>query len=116
MVNIKRLKINRIRNSDNISGAGYYDKPNEYRKLKPHKVIENQSLAPKDGWRIEIHVSNSRLSHDDCLRIIDAYAGAAGNEGQISIRKPSRKFDNRMLPWAVDNLDGEGVIFMEQLF
>lgn len=77
--------------------------------LPQHTVGSNTSLAPKDGRRIEIHVSNTNLTKDECRLLINAYKEKAGPEGQASVRKPNK--DGELKPWCVDNMDGKGISF-----
>lgn len=80
--------------------------------MKEHTVISNTTLAPKDGRRIEIHVDDSLLTKEECILIIEQYSEKAGKEGQVSVHKPGSKlFEGVMVPWCVNNKDGEGVIF-----
>ena len=85
-------------------------KPN----LPQHTVGSNTSLAPKDGRRITIHVSNTDLTKDECRTLISAYRDDAGPEGQVAVRKPDKRGD--LQPWCVDNMDGQGVSFNDYFF
>ncbi len=84
--------------------------------LPKHLVAENTPLAPKDGRRIEIRVDNADLSKAECKSLIQAYTKKAGSEGQVSVHKPSPKWQNETLPWCVDNMDGKGVFFNDDFF
>ena len=84
--------------------------------LPNHRVASNTSLAPKDGKRIEIHVNDPQLSKEDCIKLVEHYRKAAGSQGQVSVRKPSKLMGGTMQPWAVDNMDGNGITFNDYYF
>jgi hypothetical protein len=82
--------------------------------LPAHEVASDTSLAPKDGRRIEIHVTNPDLTKAECEALIEAYRGDAGPEGQVSVHKPDKRGD--LQPWGVDNMDDQGVTFNDFFF
>jgi hypothetical protein len=82
--------------------------------LPSHTVASDTSLAPKDGRRIEIHVSNPALTKDECTALINAYRSKAGPEGQVSVRKPDKT--GELQPWCIDNMDGKPIIFNDFFF
>lgn len=84
--------------------------------LPQHTLSSDTSLAPKDGRRIEIHVSNEDLTREQCKSLINGYRKKAGPDGQVSIHKPSIPLDNKMSPWFVDNMDSKGVFFNDSFF
>ena len=84
--------------------------------LPDHKIVSNTSLAPKNGRRIEIHVLDEGLSKSDAANIVEYYRSSAGLEGQVSVHKPSKMMGGTMQPWAVDNLDGSGIMFNDYYF
>jgi len=81
-----------------------------------HTIAENDSLAPKNGRRIEIHVNNTNLTKDECRALINTYRKKAGPEGQVGVHKPSPMNENRMFPWCVDNMDEKGIFFQDYFF
>ena len=82
-------------------------------QLPNHKLVDNSSLQPKDGRRIEIHCSNPDLTRDEALLLIEHYRKQAGSEGQIGIHKLNK--EGVYLPWAVLNV-GEDVKFQDYFF
>lgn len=82
--------------------------------LAPHVIASNTSLAPKNGRRIEIRVSDAKLTKEQCTDLINAYKAQAGPEGQVSVRKPSK--DGNLYPWCVDNCDGTPIMFNDMYF
>jgi len=85
-------------------------------ELPKHTIIENTSLAPKDGRRIIIRVYDANLTKDQCRDLINKYRINAGSEGQVTVNKPSAKLMGEILPWCVDNMDGKGIFFNDDLF
>jgi hypothetical protein len=100
-----------------ILATGCSEKPST-KNLSDHTLFSNTSLSPKDGSRIEIHVSNEDLTREQCKNIINAYRKKAGPEGQVSVRKPSSVLDNKLTPWCVDNIgmDDRGIFFNDGHF
>ena len=84
--------------------------------LPPHKIADNTSLAPMDGRRIHVHVDDPNLSKEECKSLINEYRKRAGREGQVAVHKPSAMLKDTMNPWCVDNMDGKGVFFNDNLF
>ena len=84
--------------------------------LPSHMVESNTPLSMKYGRRIEIHVQDPDLSKEECRVLIAAYRREAMPDGQVSVRKPSRKFNGSMEPWCVENMGGEGIFFNDSLF
>ena len=82
--------------------------------LPPHTMASDTPLGPQNRRRIEIHVNDANLSKEDCRTLIGAYRNQAGSRGQVSVRKPDKH--GRLQPWGVDNMDGEGVFFNDNLF
>ena len=79
--------------------------------IPAHKVASNTSLTPKCGRRIEIHTNKIDLTKDECRALIRLYRPQAAPDGQVSVRKPSKKLGGQMLPWCVENLRGDGITF-----
>jgi hypothetical protein len=86
------------------------------RRLPPHHVASNTSLAPKEGRRIEIHVRDAHLTPAQCKTLIAHYRSQAAPGGQVSVHKPSTWLDGTLQPWCVENFDGHGVFFNDELF
>ena len=84
-------------------------------ELPVHSIARKQSLAPKNGKAIEIHVNNADLTRDQCLSLIKHYRDDAGPEGQVSVHKPSSLLKGQLAPWCVDNIE-EPVFFNDNLF
>lgn len=82
--------------------------------MPAHTVVSDTSLAPKDGRRVEVHSTNPELTKPECSMLINHYRSTAGAEGQVSAHKPSPQ--SNMTPWCVENLDGKGVLFNDNLF
>lgn len=83
--------------------------------LPPHQMSET-SLG--NGKRIQIDAKNPQLSHDECSRLAEKYATAAGQGGQVVVQKPnpSAPWNGKLLPFCIDNLDGKGVSFNDFYF
>jgi len=97
-------------------GARLLRKPVKQIELPEHTIIENTSLAPKDGSRISIQVDDENLTKEQCRNIINKYRVNAGPEGQVAVNKPSAKLMGEIVPWCVDNMDGKGIFFNDHLF
>ncbi|MBK7920026.1 MAG: hypothetical protein IPJ94_27975 [Chloroflexi bacterium] len=78
-------------------------------RLPTHTVASNTSLSPKDGRRIEIHVSDINPTKDECEQLINAYKNEAGSRAKYQYCKPNKSGELR--PWCVDNMDGNGISF-----
>lgn len=94
-----------------ISGCG-----GGSQNLPPHVVADDSSLAPKDGRRVRLDSSNADLTKEECVALIDGYRKKAGLEGQVSVHKPSKVLNGSMTPWCVENFDGRGVVFNDNMF
>lgn len=84
--------------------------------LPPHTVAEDSSLAPKDGRRIQLNSDDPDLSKEECIALINGYRRKAGKEGQVSVHKPSKILKGNMAPWCVENFDGRGIVFNDNMF
>jgi hypothetical protein len=84
--------------------------------LAPHVVADNMSLAPKDGRRIQLHVQDEQLSRSRCADLLREYLPQAGREGQVSVRKPNKFGGGELSPWCIDNRDGYGATYNDDLF
>lgn len=87
-------------------------------QLPKHRVIKTslKTYLSKNAWRIEIRVNDVHLSKLMAKRLIEKYKFQSGSGGQISVRKPCPILKGTMRPWAIDNLDGKGVTFNDELF
>ena len=92
-----------------LSGCGGPD-------LSPHTVAADTSLAPKDAPRIQLNSNNAQHTKDECTTLINGYRRKAGPDGQVSVHKPSRVLQGNMAPWCVDNFDGKGIVFNDNMF
>lgn len=83
--------------------------------LPPHTISES-SLG--SGKRIQVDSNDPQLSRDDCLKLANNYAPSAGQGGQVFVQKPNPKspYNGKLLPFCVDNLDGQGVTFNDFYF
>ena len=84
--------------------------------LPPHVVADNSSLAPKDGRRIQLNSNSPELTKEQRTALIDGYRRKAGLEGQGSVHKPSKMLKGTMAPWCVENFDGHGIVFNDNMF
>ncbi|MHB1020703.1 MAG: hypothetical protein ACYC1R_10955 [Coriobacteriia bacterium] len=84
--------------------------------LPEHVVVSDTdiSVGSLRRRRIEIHVEDSDLTKPECRALIEAYAPRAGDQGQVSVHKPD--WTGTLQPWGVDNMDGKGVVFNDDLF
>lgn len=85
-------------------------------ELPPHTIADDSPLAPKNGRRIEVHSSNPGLSKEECVALIEAYRSRAAPRGQVSVCKPSSQLESAMTPWCVENFDGRGITFNDEMF
>ncbi|MCK5679354.1 hypothetical protein KAI46_00915 [bacterium] len=86
----------------------------EQPQLPPHRVVDNSSLYPgRNGYRIEIHCDNMKLTREEARQLIEHYRSQAGIEGQIGIHKLDREL--HFYPWAVLNV-GEPIKFQDSFF
>jgi len=84
--------------------------------LPPHTVTTTtfKSIGlTGEGGRVRVESLDPQLSRDDCIKLATKYKPT---DGQVSVHKPSLKFKIEVLPFCVDNLDGQGVIFNDGLF
>ncbi len=81
----------------------------------PDHTIETSSLAPRDGMRVQVN-TNIVLTDAECETLIAEYSDQAEPDGQVSVHMPSAAFDNQILPFCVDNFEGEGVTFNRTMF
>lgn len=82
-----------------------------------HTGSTYQSLRPvKDGRRIVLDANSPSITRLECERLVAHYRKAAAPEGQVVVRKPSQLLQGQMTPWCVENFDGRGVVFNDQLF
>jgi hypothetical protein len=85
-------------------------------KLPPHTVTSTNNNPSQNGDRVQVNTTNPQLSHEDCVKLANRYRPNRGTfyVGQVSVHKPDRRGELR--PFCVDNLDGNGVIFNDDLF
>lgn len=83
--------------------------------LPGHIVVADEALPPK-GRRIQLGTYSSTFTRDQCTALINAYRPRAAPRGQVSVVKPSKLMHGALSPWCVDNLDGKGVAFIEDMF
>lgn len=77
-----------------------------------HTVKMNAPLPREMGNRIEIHVASATKA--EARELIEKYRLQAQPSGQVSVRKPCSM--GYLMPFAVDNLDGQGVTFNDEWF
>jgi len=82
--------------------------------LPPHTMDKIADVH--DGKRITLRSSNADLTREECVALIEEYRGLAGNNGQVGVRKPSRVLNGAITPWCVENFDGVGVVFYDNMF
>lgn len=70
-------------------------------------TVDYSSLAPKKGERVQVTVSET-ISHDEAKVLLAKYANRAAPDGQASLHMPSEKLGGAVLPYLVDNFDGNG--------
>jgi len=78
-----------------------------------HKIVDNSSLYPKDGNRVQIDSVSSNITKEECISLIKKYRRMAGKEGHISVHK--QDVDSQMLPWCHEDI-GEGKIKFNDYF
>lgn len=81
----------------------------------PTHTSETSSLAPRTGKRVALTVTND-ISRDECRALINAYRREGAPDGQVVVHKPSAALGGQSLPWCVENYDGEGIRFNDELF
>ena len=83
----------------------------------PSHTVEITSLAPKNGKRVQVNVKNM-LTEKECISLIEAYRTKAGPYGQVSVHMPSniKAFQEKVLPWCVENIDEGGIVFNKSYF
>ena len=97
-----------------IAGSALVACSNDSTTLPEHSV-ERSSLAPKDGKRVQVEVATD-ISKDQCSALIERYRAEGAPDGQISVRKPSKKLKGMAAPWCVENFDNSNVVFNDSLF
>jgi hypothetical protein len=50
------------------------------------------------------------------VALVTGYQKKASPEGQVSVHKPSKVLKGTMAPWCVENFDGRGVVFNDNMF
>lgn len=85
----------------------------------PEHTVSKTSLGNK-GQRVQIDLNNINVTKRECIDLANKYIKEAKPNGQVVIYGPSLKmqqlFSNdpksrKLFVWAVDNLDGKGLIF-----
>jgi hypothetical protein len=87
-------------------------------QLPDHTVASDRPIGLKGSGsrRVEVHVTDGGITKEQCKALLKKYAGRAGSNGQVSVRKPSRKLGGELQPWCVDNRDGSRIIFNDFYF
>ena len=85
-------------------------------ELPAHVVAADSPLPPREGRRVQIDSSDADLTREECSALIEAYRDRAAPDGQISVHKPSQILDGKLTPWCVENFDGKGVRFNDNMF
>ncbi len=82
----------------------------------PKHQVETSTLAPKEGLRVQVNVPDEAITDTQCKALVEEYASQAEPDGQVSVHMPSVVFEGQVLPFCVDNFDGEGIKFNRNLF
>jgi hypothetical protein len=83
----------------------------------PRYYVASQSYVhARNAWIIEIDVPGSDLTKQQCEILIGKVREFTSSGSVISIRRPCEFLAGTMLPWAVDRMDGKGVLFDDYLF
>ncbi len=86
-----------------------------YASSLPEHIVKKTSLAPSQGLRVQIDAMDD-ITKNQCISLIDAYRNDGAPEGQVSVHKASKTMGGKMLPWCVENFDGEGIQFNDLFF
>ena len=88
--------------------------PSEDPTLPPHTVSQS-SLGGGDRKRIQVDANNSQLTHDECSNLASRYSPYAGSGGQVVVQKPSVSppWNGKLMPFCLDNMEGEGITFSD---
>lgn len=81
----------------------------------PEHAVEKTSLAPRQGQRVQVNVG-ADISRAECEELINNYRSDGAPDGQVGVHKPSSKLGGRLLPWCVENFEGDGITFNDSLF
>lgn len=75
----------------------------------PYKIVDNSSLAPKRGRRIEAQVEDASISDEQCAAVIEALRAKAAPDGQVSVHVPLTDAPGEYAPLCIENFDGSGI-------
>ena len=81
--------------------------------LPPHTYSSDPLYAGSN--RVQVDVAED-ITRDECIALISQYSTMAGDDGQVSVHKPSVALAGQSAPWCLDNMDGEGARFNDELF
>ena len=84
--------------------------------LPRYHVATQSYIHSRSAWVIEIDVPALNFTKRQCEKIIETFRDIAGRGGVISVRRPCDYIRGTMLPWAVDRMDGKGVLYNDSLF
>ena len=80
----------------------------------PDHSVDREPLYDNNA-RVTVRVRGD-ISRAECEALIDEYRSIAGPTGQVAVRKPSPKLEDRMLPWCVENKDEPGIFYNDHSF
>lgn len=81
----------------------------------PEHSVDITPLEPRRGARVEIKVS-SDISREQCEHLIKRYRQSGAPDGQVSVHKPSEILEGAVVPWCVENFDGAGIRWNDNMF
>jgi len=81
----------------------------------PEHTVEETSLAPRQGQRVQVNVS-ADISRAECEQLINRYRSDGAPDGQVGVNKPSAKLGGSLAPWCIENFEGDGITFNDSLF
>ncbi len=84
--------------------------------LPGYHVASKSYVHSRSAWIIEIDVPGLCVTKRQCEKLIEKFRNVAGSGGVISIRRPCDFLAGTMLPWAVDRMDGKGIVYNDYLF
>ncbi len=84
--------------------------------LPGYRVATQSYVHSRSAWVIEIDVPALHVSRRQCEKLIEKFRDIAGRGGVVSVRRPCDYVKGAMLPWAVDRMDGKGVLYDDYLF
>lgn len=84
--------------------------------LPSHVIADDSPVPPRKGHRVQINSQDTDLTKEECRALINAYRHRAAPDGQVSVRKPSQAFNGQLTPWCIENFDGQGIRFNDNMF